>query len=794
MNSIFKLIKLIFAALGLFIEKDNTLTQNKNGEQEVLTCNNKPVLAQPDNNKIFNKKSFIFLNVFEQNTTNCSYLTIKRLALSQLSSKMNLLIRKQLKPKIKALINKDKTTYAKWSKLNEIIEQQPLQNFLIDFQIKVEYVKVKKTSYMVEVDNSDYVSQQLITTVIFPIYQLLKEMQAGYLFGIELTYKDIQTLKTVYEDIFKDINDTANYRFPNKDKFIKNHDRRLVLVEDTLEAQPLRLIEIFMNIANKLDIKLNNQGLQDQMFNLLIDDDILQQVQKYKNSNENFESKHDSLAEYKESHKVDLKSLNDKLNKEAISNTIQQNKKINSTSKHRKYKRREQKITGFNNTKMLSFEPILSNNIILDPTNLDFQSYIPILERLRHTYLLGGSGSGKTTLLESLIYNDIQDEESCKIIFDIHGKNTKRIAQFIKNKTKFILIDPYLDGEQTFITNPLYLKDKTKKSIDLRTKAIVNAFKIALDIDWSINMEAVLVPCIATLLRKEYSDIYELQRFMNKDINMDLVELGITSPIKGHRRFFETQFHQDKLDVTKDAISTKLQVFLNDPIFSNATTGISTIDLDKEINTKGNIIIIKLSEDQNLLARLLLEMIQEVVRKRHDISDGEIVEKVHTHLYLDEFQNYLTPTIEKILTESRNYYFYVTFAHQSIIQLDKKMAGMVLSNTNIKIIGNNAYDDIKKMSKEIQVDVEQLENLKQGEFLLKVGVNSTIKIKSTDRFIDQTIDKDRWNELVEYQLETHYTAINNDDDDIQDDNNNDNETDDLLTRLNSDLDFEIKEF
>jgi len=187
-------------------------------------------------------------------------------------------------------------------------------------------------------------------------------------------------------------------------------------------------------------------------------------------------------------------------------------------------------------------------------------------------------------------------------------------------------------------------------------------------------------------------------------------------------------------------------------------------------------------------------MIQEVVRKRHDIPEGKTMEKVHTHLYLDECQNYITPTMEKILAESRNHYFYVTLSNQSIVQLDKKMIGMVLSNTNIKIVGNNAYDDIKKMSKEIQVDVEQLENLKQGEFLLKVGVNNAIKIKSTDRFIDQTINEDRWNELVEYQLETHYTAINNDDDDIRDDNNNDNETDDLLTNLNGDLDFEIEEF
>ena len=162
-------------------------------------------------------------------------------------------------------------------------------------------------------------------------------------------------------------------------------------------------------------------------------------------------------------------------------------------------------------------------------------------------------------------------------------------------------------------------------------------------------------------------------------------------------------------------------------------TGKSTINLEQEVNTKGKIIIFKLTSRQILFARLMMEMIQDIMRERINLAEDNIVP---THIYLDEFQNYLTPTIEEILSESRNYKFYVTFAHQSFVQLSHKMQGIVLSNSNIKIAGQCSYDNGKKMSKEMKADFETIETLKQGEFIFKIGSNDVVKLKNTDRFIN----------------------------------------------------------
>ena len=340
------------------------------------------------------------------------------------------------------------------------------------------------------------------------------------------------------------------------------------------------------------------------------------------------------------------------------------------------------------------------------------------------------------------------------------GKSTKKIMQFV-DKKDLLLLDFTLKEGFTFIINPFNLKSKknkeiSKKDIAFRTKVIINALERVLGIEWSSNMKVVLVPCIATLLRKRNSNIFELQRLIQGE--KELVDLGKKSPNKWHREFFETQFDVVTLDVTKNAIVTKLQALLNeDETFLNMVMGEDTIDLEEAINTKGKTIIINLPKEANLLARLIVEMIQEIVKKRVvDYPEDEIID---THVYFDEFQNYVTETLEEILSESRNYKLYVTFAHQTLKQMPNKLEDMVLSCTNIKIIGQNSHQNLIEMSKEIQVHIKQLEALKKGEFFLKVGANEAIKIKTTDKFINMEIDEAKHQEHIAYQLEHYYTKI-----------------------------------
>jgi type IV secretory pathway TraG/TraD family ATPase VirD4 len=58
-------------------------------------------------------------------------------------------------------------------------------------------------------------------------------------------------------------------------------------------------------------------------------------------------------------------------------------------------------------------------------------------------------------------------------------------------------------------------------------------------------------------------------------------------------------------------------------------------------------------------------------------------------MYIDEFQNYITPAIESILSEARKYRLGLVLAHQYLGQLEKSDA-LTKSNLNLKqaIFGN----------------------------------------------------------------------------------------------------------
>ncbi len=107
-------------------------------------------------------------------------------------------------------------------------------------------------------------------------------------------------------------------------------------------------------------------------------------------------------------------------------------------------------------------------------------------------------------------------------------------------------------------------------------------------------MDAILSPCIATLLRLETSSFSDLQRFMDDNNNADLLALGQQSPNPQHKLLFRHKFNSSLFSATKHGIYTRLQVILNDPTFQNLISHTTTVHLKQLIEAK-KIILFKLS-------------------------------------------------------------------------------------------------------------------------------------------------------------------------------------------------------
>ena len=779
-------LKRLFNSLNLHVEDDSTITKSSGGIRSVVKCNNKPIVVNDFHIRQFslrNRSQFIIFNT-QSKKQDCSYLFLDQHMHKALSLKISFIVSKLLElcqnpelynqvksQKLKQLLLKlvkdelidfdtrEDNLLNKWIKINEKLLERPIQDGLIDWNCKPKDVCVeddelikyfKKVHKIQDDEKCTFAFFDSYVSVEFPIYNLLKTTK-NQIFGVQIEKNEVEILKALYQYIFQNIETKNAYSPFNKsllkDKLNQSTEKFYLVdgIEDLITPTML-LIETFNLLTAHIDsivddiVDIDELSILSEKFNLHLTHEEIDRLRSCNLfvSNFYFGSSLDVRHEINANPRIKFEELNKQLNEASQNSSKNVTLDQSKVSKSRTYKNKSisiASIQGFSSFSMLEINKFENNSNMLDSTSESFESKIPNNERKRHTYILAGSGSGKTSLLETFLYADCQKKDQSTVIFDLMGKATKSVLKFVKDPSRILVIDPHLHPNITPIINPFELKNKDELSIENRTKAIINAFDIALNLKdgWSVNMKAVLVPCISTLLRKGGSDIYELQRFMNDKVSTDLVTLGKQSPIRGHKSFFDQEFYNESYEMTKNAISAKLQVFLNDPTFASLVTGKSTINLEQEVNTKGKIIIFKLTSRQILFARLMMEMIQDIMRERINLAEDNIVP---THIYLDEFQNYLTPTIEEILSESRNYKFYVTFAHQSFVQLSHKMQGIVLSNSNIKIAGQCSYDNGKKMSKEMKADFETIETLKQGEFIFKIGSNDVVKLKNTDRFIN----------------------------------------------------------
>lgn len=388
----------------------------------------------------------------------------------------------------------------------------------------------------------------------------------------------------------------------------------------------------------------------------------------------------------------------------------------------------------------------------------------------KHCYILAGSGAGKSELIKYFFYElqrTSKNQQRAIILIEPHGDLSSEIKRLKLNKEsdRLIYIDPYLKQGYTPTINPLYLKDKTEQNIDIATQEFVRGFDEVLDdADISRNMNALIKPCVSTLLRMENATIADLQRFMKDETNTDLVALGKQSPVPSHRAFFNSGFQDVVYRPTKASIYIKLQSLLNSPTLCNLLLGANTIDLEQAMND-GKVIVFNLSKGKmgddasNAFGRFMLATIQGIIKKR------EFIKKEYrkpVYMFIDEFQNYVSPSIETILSESRKFKLNVTLAHQYTGQIDAKLRDNVLSNTTIKIAGKNNDRAYKMMSKEMKIKVEDLEKLPPYQFWLYRGKKEPRRYKAPKKLINRPksyLSDDENRVLDGLLIDAHYKKV-----------------------------------
>ncbi len=342
-------------------------------------------------------------------------------------------------------------------------------------------------------------------------------------------------------------------------------------------------------------------------------------------------------------------------------------------------------------------------------------------QRLRHTHIIGGTGTGKSTLIESMIVQDINNGDGLMLL-DPHGDLVESILTRIppSRVNDVVVIDP---GDTEYSTGFNLLSAKTDIEKIILSSDLVAMFK-RLSASWGDQMNSVFGNAIAAMLEGRGGTLLDLRRFLAEPKFRNGYLKTVTEPSVVY--YWEKEFPLLRKNSTAPII-TRLDVFLRPNIIRNMMGQQRGVEV-RELVQKGKIVLVKLAqgligkENSYLLGTQFVAKLNQVIKARQSIDKSE---RNPFYLYIDEFQNFITPSMEDILSGARKYGLGLILAHQGLTQLakaDKGVHDSVIANAGNRIVFRVGYSDAKILEKDFSYfQEEDLQNLGLGQAIVRIG-------------------------------------------------------------------------
>ncbi|HVM73706.1 MAG TPA: TraM recognition domain-containing protein [Candidatus Paceibacterota bacterium] len=358
-------------------------------------------------------------------------------------------------------------------------------------------------------------------------------------------------------------------------------------------------------------------------------------------------------------------------------------------------------------------------------------------DRLRHAYVIGQTGTGKSGLIKNMIIQDIKNGEGVAFI-DPHGVDIEDILAAIPPERIQDVI--YFDPAYTARPMGLNMLEYDRSKPEMKTFVIDEVYGI---------------------FRKLYSDVPEAFGPMFEQYYRNAVQLVLEDPESGctfmevPRVFADTEFRNLKISRCNNPvivqfwrkiaeaaggdaslenitpyISSKFDVFLANDIMRPIVSQEHSAFNFREVMDGKKIFLANLSKgklgDRNT-SLLGLVLVSKFLQAAFSRSDSHSKDLPTFYLYIDEFQNFATPSIATILSEARKYKLSLTIAHQFIAQLEENIRDAVIGNVGTKVAMRIGTTDAEFLEKQFAptFTAKDLENLPNYHGVCALLVNGS---------------------------------------------------------------------
>lgn len=358
-------------------------------------------------------------------------------------------------------------------------------------------------------------------------------------------------------------------------------------------------------------------------------------------------------------------------------------------------------------------------------------------EREKHMYIIGATGSGKTTMITSMASQDIKNGKGVAVI-DPHGDLAETLLTCIpKERTNdLIYVNPddlkFPIGINLLELTPGLDEDDILREKEFITESVISLFRKVFSESMAGHahrIEYILRNAIQTALTLENPTLFTIYELLNnppfqKNATKNLEDENL-------KNFWKYEYGKAG-DYQKVKMISPVAARIGRFLFSPSAKRMleqkkSTINFD-EILDQQKILICnlakgKLGEDTSeVLGIMIVAKIQLASLRRARMNAAL---RTPFYMYVDEFQNFATPSFIQMLSEARKYKTYLVMAEQSTSQQkDKNLVNVILANVGTVVSFRSANpDDERLMLPQFAPYIEKgdISNLPRYNFYIKIS-------------------------------------------------------------------------
>lgn len=387
-------------------------------------------------------------------------------------------------------------------------------------------------------------------------------------------------------------------------------------------------------------------------------------------------------------------------------------------------------------------------------------------ERIRHMYVIGATGTGKTTMLLSMINQDLQNGKGVCVV-DPHGDLAETIINCVPEEriNDLVYFNPF-DIKFPIGVNLLELtpgldEDDSLLEKEFITESVISLFRKVFSDAWSAHphrIEYILRNTIHTAFTIENPTLFTIFDLLNNPIFQKKVVSQLQD--ENLKNFWKYEFGKAG-DYQKVKMVAPVTARIGRFLFSPSAKRIleqekSTINFDDILDSK-KILICNLAkgnlgdDTSEVMGIMILNKIQLAALKRARVEQKS---RNSFYLYVDEFQNFATPSFVQMLSEARKYGLNLTIAEQSTSQQkDRNIVDIILANTGTIVTFRSANPkDEQLLLPQFYpyINPGEIMNLPSFHFYMKMAaMNPEEPFSGVTIPVEVKIDKEKRQKLIQ---------------------------------------------